>query len=108
MAIPELISDEQFLGLQGSRTQAWRINAEVSGRLYVCDADPMVDLQLRFVRDADTLMWEPKRVLPVMAQFGCTQSGGLGWWGMRFPKEKISAVLAFVDTVTASRSFYRW
>jgi hypothetical protein len=108
MGIPELIRDEQNRGLQGWRTQVWRINANVTGHLYLHDGDAMVDLQLRFAHDADALLWESKRVMPVMSQFGCTESGGLGWWGLRFSREQTSAIFTFLEKVTASREFYRW
>jgi hypothetical protein len=108
MGSPELIGDEQDLAMPRWRTQEWRINANVSGHLYLCDGEAMVDLQLHFTSDADALMWEVKRVMPIMGQLGCTESGGLGWWGLRFSRDQTSAVLAFVNKVTASREFYRW
>lgn len=88
MRIPELTRDEQNRGLQGWRTQEWSINANVTGHLYLRDSDPMVDLQLRFVHDADSLLWESKRVMPIMSQFGCAESGAWAGGVFAFPKSR--------------------
>ncbi len=108
LSTPHLIRDVQDSVLRGRRFQEWRINANVSCYLHFRRDEALIDLQLHFTHDADALLWEAKRVLPVMSQFGCTESGGLGWWGMCFPEDQTLAILTFLDQVTASREFYRW
>ncbi|MQP76358.1 hypothetical protein CQ393_10710 [Stenotrophomonas sp. MYb238] len=61
---------------------------------------------LSFTDKTDSLMWEPKRVLPLLAKFDAQAAPSVDSWALTFPASVADEALRELDAVIEGRRFY--
>ena len=61
---------------------------------------------LSFADKIDSLMWEPKHVLPLLADFDPQAAPSIDSWALTFPASVAQEALQALDSVIDGRRFY--
>ena len=61
---------------------------------------------LSFIDPVDTLMWEPKRALPLLAKFDAQAEPSIDSWALTFPASVTDEALRELDAILEGRRFY--
>lgn len=61
---------------------------------------------LSFADKTDSLMWEPKRVLPLLAKFDAQATPSIDSWALTFPASVTDEALRELDAIIEGRRFY--
>jgi hypothetical protein len=61
---------------------------------------------LSFPDKTDSVMWEPKRVLPLLAPFDALATPSIDSWALTFPAAVAQEALLELDAIIGERRFY--
>jgi hypothetical protein len=90
----------------GGRTLSYVFSRGVTGLVRITQDESTVYVFLSFPEKADYLMWEPKRVLPLLDQFSAQVAHSIDCWALQFPASVATQAIQELDSIIERRSFY--
>jgi hypothetical protein len=78
----------------------------VKGLIRASADSARIVVYLSFADKTDSLMWEPKRVLPLLADFDPQAAPSIDSWALTFPSSVAQEALQALDSVIDGRRFY--
>jgi|GEM_PF-6799156 len=105
MAATPYILEELASPLSG-KTFRYMFSRGVKGLVRTSEDESSVYVFLSFPEKADHLMWEPKRVLPLLSQFSAQYSPSIDCWAVKFPAAVATQAIQELDSIIEHRRFY--
>ncbi|KRA20810.1 hypothetical protein [Lysobacter sp. Root604] len=78
----------------------------VKGLVRTSKDNSQIFVFLSFPDTTDLLTWEPKRVLPLLQQFGAQAVPSIDSWALQIPASVAQQALQEIDAVIGERRFY--
>ena len=98
--------ESEVRGALGGISHRYVFSRGAKGLVRASSDSARIAVFLSFVDKTDSLMWEPKRVLPLLAKFDPQAAPSIDSWAITFPAAVEQEALRELDAVIKDRRFY--
>ena len=105
MAITPYIESEIKEAL-GGVSHRYVFSRGVKGLVQTSNDSSKILVHLSFPDNVDSLMWKPKRVLPLLSRFNPQAGPTMDGWFLSFPATVAQEALQELDAILEGRRFY--
>ena len=98
--------ESEFKEAFGGVVRRYAFSRGVKGLVRASVDSTRIVVYLSFADKTDSLMWEPKRVLPLLAAFDPEAVPSIDSWALTFPASVAQEALPALDSVIDGRRFY--